>query len=73
MRARGNSSWAKGESTMRIDPVYRPFCPHCGACMMLARITPNGEGAERRLFECPRCDDSVDEIVEVEPAAQGFG
>jgi len=38
-------------------PIERPHCPKCHmGRMMLARISPSPDGADRRTFECPRCD-----------------
>jgi hypothetical protein len=39
-----------------LTPIERPRCNRCRTRMMLARISPLPEGAEIRLFECPKCD-----------------
>ena len=36
-------------------PIQRPGCGRCGTQMMLARITPQQDGSEKRMFECPKC------------------
>jgi RNase P subunit RPR2 len=35
--------------------ILRPACPKCSTPMNLARIAPDEEGIEDRLFECPNC------------------
>jgi hypothetical protein len=44
--------------------IQRPRCSKCQTVMMLARISPAGEGREERLFECPKCDHAETAIVE---------
>jgi hypothetical protein len=37
-----------------------PTCPHCGASMQLARVTPRAFGhPELRSFECRACREVV--------------
>ena len=36
--------------------IERPVCKKCGTRMMLARISPEGDGFETHLFECPKCE-----------------
>lgn len=43
--------------------VERPGCPKCGTAMWLSHITPDRPSRERRTFECPACDYSVEVIV----------
>jgi hypothetical protein len=35
--------------------IMRPACPKCATPMNLARIAPDEEGIEDRIFECPNC------------------
>jgi hypothetical protein len=44
--------------------IERPRCSKCQTVMMLARISPAGEGWEERLFECPKCDHAEAAMVE---------
>jgi hypothetical protein len=39
-----------------LVPIECPRCGHCGTRMILARITPQQDGSEQRLFECPKCE-----------------
>jgi len=41
--------------------------------MMLARISPDGEGYELRQFECPKCNHIVVERVATDPIATAGG
>lgn len=41
----------------------RPTCEHCGSRMWLARIAPEREDHERRIFECPVCTQSEAKVV----------
>ena len=47
-----------------LNAIERPRCSKCQTLMMLARISPAGEGREERLFECPKCDHAETAIVE---------
>jgi hypothetical protein len=47
-----------------LSAIERPRCPSCHIVMMLARISPAGEGREERLFECPKCDHAETALVE---------
>jgi hypothetical protein len=47
----------------------RPVCFKCGAPMWLIRIEPEESGCARRTFECPRCQNQVTEIIDLEKAA----
>lgn len=46
-----------------LSAIERPRCPKCHTPMMLARISPAGEGREERLFECPKCDHAETAIL----------
>jgi ribosomal protein S27AE len=43
--------------------LSQPICPQCGARMWLAQIEPDEPGHDKRTFECPRCENVVNEIV----------
>jgi ssDNA-binding Zn-finger/Zn-ribbon topoisomerase 1 len=47
-----------------LSVIERRRCPKCHTVMMLARISPAGDGREERLFECPKCDHAEMAIVE---------
>jgi hypothetical protein len=38
-----------------LTPIERPRCGRCGTRMLLARITPQQNGSEQRMFECTKC------------------
>lgn len=42
------------------------MCTMCGAPMWLTRIQPDKPGCARRTLECPRCHQSIVEVVELE-------
>ncbi len=46
--------------------VARPVCSKCGAPMWLTRIQPDKPSFARRTLECPRCQHSIIEVVELE-------
>jgi hypothetical protein len=47
---------ASFQTEVTLTPIERPRCRRCRTRMMLARIAPLSDGAEMRLFECPKCD-----------------
>jgi hypothetical protein len=47
----------------------QPVCFKCGAPMWLIRIEPEKSGCARRTFECPRCQNQVTEVIDLEKAA----
>jgi ribosomal protein L37AE/L43A len=47
--------------------IERPVCKKCGTRMMLARISPEGDGFETHLFECPKCERILVERVASDP------
>jgi hypothetical protein len=47
----------------------RPVCCKCGAPMWLIRIEPDNAGCARRTFECPRCQNQMTEVIDLEKAA----
>ena len=55
-----------------LSAIERPRCLKCHTMMMLARISPAGEGREQRLFECPKCDYTEMAIME-DPLKQAAG
>jgi hypothetical protein len=46
--------------------IERPACLRCQTRMMLARISPAGN-IEKRLFECPKCDEVVTKTFVTDP------
>jgi hypothetical protein len=50
-----------------LTAVERPRCSRCRARMMLERVSPGPIGFERRLFECPRCDQVETSLVALDP------
>jgi hypothetical protein len=53
----------------RLATPKQPVCPKCGAPMWLTRIEPDKSGCARRTFECPRCQNQMTEVVDLEKAA----
>jgi hypothetical protein len=55
-------------------PIERPCCFKCGTRTMLARMSPHSDGLEKRVFECPKCDETQVIIATAEPmeAASGW-
>jgi len=49
--------------------IRRPICPNCGATMWLTRIQPDKPSCARRTLECPRCQNRISEVIELEKAA----
>jgi hypothetical protein len=47
----------------------RPVCFKCGAPMWLIRIEPEKPGCAQRTFECPRCQNRMTEVIDLEKAA----
>ena len=46
------------------QPVWRPRCAKCRAEMWLAWIEPDEKpDHDKRVFECPRCQYEITEIV----------
>jgi len=43
--------------------IERPRCSRCQTRMMLARLELTGNGCEKRMFECPKCDFIETKIV----------
>jgi DNA-directed RNA polymerase subunit RPC12/RpoP len=46
-----------------------PSCPKCGTRMLLIRIFPDRRGYDQRIYECPRCEHEVTEIMEFKRAS----
>jgi transposase-like protein len=46
--------------------IQRPVCPNCSAHMMLARIMPARMGFDLRSFECLKCDQVRELMVETD-------
>jgi len=46
--------------------LVRPVCSKCGAPLWLIRIQPDKRGCARRSFECPRCQNQISEVIELE-------
>jgi DNA-directed RNA polymerase subunit RPC12/RpoP len=47
----------------------QPVCSKCGAPMWLIRIEPEKAGCAQRTFECPRCQNRMTEVIDLEKAA----
>jgi hypothetical protein len=43
--------------------LYQPMCSKCGGTMWLARIEPDAPGHDKRVFECPQCENVLVEVV----------
>jgi hypothetical protein len=43
--------------------LERPTCTHCGNRMWLTRIEPDIEAHERRIFECPVCQQTEAKVI----------
>ena len=56
---------AMSQSENVFDPARivldLPICPKCGARMWLSRIEPDEPGHDKRIFECPKCENVVSE------------
>jgi hypothetical protein len=39
-----------------LSPIERPRCDRCRARMDLTSLVPRPGRAEKRTFECPKCD-----------------
>jgi DNA-directed RNA polymerase subunit RPC12/RpoP len=60
-----------GSTTFRENAsIARPVCFKCGAPMWLTRIQPVKPGLARRTLECPRCQNRITEVIELERAAR---
>jgi len=44
----------------------QPVCSKCGVPLWLTRIEPDKPGFARRSFECPRCQNQISEVIELE-------
>jgi hypothetical protein len=42
-------------SQPEISPLERPRCKRCQTRMMLSRLEPEGDGSQKRTFECSTC------------------
>jgi hypothetical protein len=50
-----------------LTAIERPRCSRCQTRMMLERVSPGPIGFERRLFECPRCDQVEISVIASDP------
>jgi hypothetical protein len=41
-----------------------PSCPKCGVQTTLVHIYPYEAGKDQRIYECPRCEHEVTEVIE---------
>jgi hypothetical protein len=46
-----------------LTAIERPRCANCQTRMLLARSSPLPNGAEKRIFECPKCSLSETRMV----------
>jgi DNA-directed RNA polymerase subunit RPC12/RpoP len=56
------------DDNLPTTPV-RPVCSKCGAPMWLIRIEPDKAGRAQRTFECPRCQNQMTKVIDLEKAA----
>jgi hypothetical protein len=47
-----------------LTPIERPRCANCQTRMLLMRSSPLPNGAEKRIFECPKCSFSETRTVD---------
>jgi DNA-directed RNA polymerase subunit M/transcription elongation factor TFIIS len=47
-----------------LQPSARPRCPECQNRMMLARIAPGPNGSHVRTFECPKCEQVQEMLID---------
>jgi Zn finger protein HypA/HybF involved in hydrogenase expression len=50
-----------------LTAIERPRCPRCQTRMMLERVSSGPIGFERRLFECPKCDQVEINVIACDP------
>lgn len=50
-----------------LTAIERPRCSRCKARMMLERATAGPTGFEKRLFECPKCDNVEISVIASDP------
>jgi hypothetical protein len=50
-------------SRSELSPLERPRCKRCQTRMMLSRLEPEGDGSQKRTFECSTCGLSETRIV----------
>ena len=50
-----------------LTAIERPRCSRCQARMMLERVSSGPIGFERRLFECPKCDQVEMRVIASDP------
>jgi hypothetical protein len=66
MRARGEVHAISRNVTLEPEP--QP-CSKCGAAMALARVEPTQPGFDLRTFECTKCNNADQYIIEYGTAA----
>jgi DNA-directed RNA polymerase subunit RPC12/RpoP len=49
--------------------IAQPACPKCGTRMLLVRIFPDSPGHDQRVYECPRCEHEITEVVQFRKAS----
>jgi len=49
--------------------TVHPVCSNGGVPMWLIRIQPDKARCARRTFECPRCQNQLSEVVELQKTA----
>jgi tRNA(Ile2) C34 agmatinyltransferase TiaS len=66
-------TWEAKMATITAIPpevLACPACPKCGVRMMsLVGIFPEKPGYDRRIYECPRCQYEVTEVIEFKKAS----
>lgn len=63
--ARTNEGWGMRPSQFILRPqqIASLKCANCGAPMWLASIEPDKPDHDKRIFECPRCQEELVEVV----------
>ena len=46
-----------------LEPIKPPRCARCRTWMELVSREPRADGAEKRLFKCPKCEFAKIKIV----------
>jgi uncharacterized Zn finger protein len=45
------------------DHIKRPDCPNCSTRTHIMRRSPHAPGMELRMFECSKCGEVVEQLV----------
>ena len=50
---------SSGHSSLEMT-CGRPLCPRCRVPMWSIRVEPKNTGEDKHMFQCPRCEHSLD-------------